>query len=481
MKKWLYLCTIFLLLLFVLVSCDLPSVEKTTTSSKESVNSPPVANAGDDIKCCIDEEITLSGEKSTDKDGDSLTFEWAVSGNNYNGKETTIKFSKAGTYTANLTVSDGQYTDEDQIKITVKEKEVAEEELEDEEESPETWEAKCKRVVDGDTIELENGDKVRYIGIDTPESDEYYGDIATEKNQELVEGKTIKLEKDVSDTDKYGRILAYVYIGDIFVNAYLVENGYAQVYTYPPDVKYSDYFLELQEEAREAGRGFWGEEYQEKVAEEEDDTEEETGSIEIVSLTSPIERGKQASITIKTNSKVKCTITVYYKSGKSTAQGLEDKISDSSGNCSWSWKVGTNTTPGDWKIALTAEGAKDKEVTFTVTTPEEEAEEPPPEEPPQEEQQPSYGITVVSLTSPISRGSQASITINTAPNTYCTIKVYYKSGPSKAQGLDPKNSDGSGNCTWSWKVGTRTTPGDWRIVINVQGVGEIEQYFTVTG
>jgi len=67
--------------------------------------------------------------------------------------------------------------------------------LEDEEESPETWEAKCKRVVDGDTIELKNGDKVRYIGIDTPESDEYYGDIATEKNQELVEGKTILLSK----------------------------------------------------------------------------------------------------------------------------------------------------------------------------------------------------------------------------------------------------------------------------------------------
>jgi len=194
-KKWLYLCTIFLLLLFVLVSCDLPSVEKTTVSSKESVNSPPVADAGDDITCCIDEEITLNAGKSTDKDEDNLTFEWVVSGNNYNGKEATIKFSKAGTYTANLTVSDGQYTDEDQIKITVKEKEVSEEELEDEEESPETWEAKCKRVVDGDTIELKNGDKVRYIGIDTPESDEYYGDIATEKNQELVEGKTILLSK----------------------------------------------------------------------------------------------------------------------------------------------------------------------------------------------------------------------------------------------------------------------------------------------
>ena len=376
---------------------------------------------------------------------------------------------------------------EEEIVEPVKEKIIEEpiEEIIDLTQNFDGAEIKCTRVIDGDTVEVEDvtGTKyrVRYIGIDTPETSEDYGDIATEKNKGLVEGKTIKLEKDVSDTDVYGRILAYVYVGDIFVNAYLVENGYAQVYTYPPDVKYSDYFLELQEEAREAERGFWGEEYQEEVAEEKKDTEEETGSIEVVSLTSPIERGGEASITIKTNSKVKCTITVYYKSGKSTAQGLEDKVSDSSGNCSWSWKVGTNTTPGDWKIVLTAEGAEDKEVTFTVTAPEEEAEEPPPEEPPQEEQQPSYGITVVSLTSPISRGSQASITINTAPNTYCTIKVYYKSGPSSAQGLDPKNSDGSGNCTWSWKVGSRTTPGDWRIVISVQGIGEIEQYFTVTG
>ncbi len=88
---------------------------------------------------------------------------------------------------------------------------------------------------------------------------------------------------------------------------------------------------------------------------------------------------------------------------------------------------------------------------------------------------------MVSLTSPISRGSQASITINTAPNVLCTITVYYKSGPSEAQGLGPKNSDANGNCTWSWKVGTRTTPGNWRIVITADGVGQIETYFTVTG
>jgi len=98
-------------------------------------------------------------------------------------------------------------------------------------------EIKCTRVVDGDTIEIEDETRakyrVRYIGIDTPEATEDYGDIATEKNKELVEDKVIKLEKDVSSTDKYGRILAYVYVGDIFVNAYLVQEGYAQISTYP--------------------------------------------------------------------------------------------------------------------------------------------------------------------------------------------------------------------------------------------------------
>lgn len=136
-------------------------------------------------------------------------------------------------------------------------------------------EIKCIRVIDGDTIEVkdESGTKykVRYIGIDTPETTEDYGDTATEKNKELVEDKIVKLEKDVSSTDKYGRILAYVYVGDIFINAYLVQEGYAQISTYPPDVKYADYFLELQQEAEENNKGLWGIE----IVEEEKEQEEE--------------------------------------------------------------------------------------------------------------------------------------------------------------------------------------------------------------
>jgi len=132
---------------------------------------------------------------------------------------------------------------------------------------PGTVTAQVVRVIDGDTIEVNIGGKsytVRYIGIDTPETVhptkpvEYLGKEASDKNKELVSGKTARLDKDVSETDKYGRLLRYVYVGDLFINAELVRLGYAQVATYPPDVKYQDLFLKLQREAREAGRGLWG-------------------------------------------------------------------------------------------------------------------------------------------------------------------------------------------------------------------------------
>jgi len=126
--------------------------------------------------------------------------------------------------------------------------------------------AKVVEVIDGDTIKVEIDGRiytVRYIGIDTPELHhpqkpvEYFAREAYEKNKELVEGKTVILEKDVSETDRYGRLLRYVYVDGLFVNAYLVEQGYARAVTFPPDVKYADLFRRLEKEAREAGRGLW--------------------------------------------------------------------------------------------------------------------------------------------------------------------------------------------------------------------------------
>ena len=77
---------------------------------------------------------------------------------------------------------------------------------------------------------------------------------ATAMNKKLVGGKVVWLEKDVSETDDYGRLLRYVWVGNLMVNAELVRLGCAQVSTYPPDVKYADLFRRLQREAREAGR-----------------------------------------------------------------------------------------------------------------------------------------------------------------------------------------------------------------------------------
>ena len=120
-----------------------------------------------------------------------------------------------------------------------------------------------KRAIDGDTILLSNNERVRYIGINTPETKhpkkavEYFGEEAFLFNKELVSNKWVRLEFDIEKRDKYNRLLAYVYAGDIFVNARLVEEGYAQVYTFPPNIKHSKLFLTLQADARRDKRGLW--------------------------------------------------------------------------------------------------------------------------------------------------------------------------------------------------------------------------------
>lgn len=115
--------------------------------------------------------------------------------------------------------------------------------------------ALVSRVIDGDTIELVNGRRVRYIGIDTPEKSEYFFEEATTKNSELVLGKEVRLEKDISETDQYGRLLRYVYVGDLFVNAELVRLGYAREAYYPPDTIHSDEFLRLEKYAIDSDLG----------------------------------------------------------------------------------------------------------------------------------------------------------------------------------------------------------------------------------
>ncbi len=133
---------------------------------------------------------------------------------------------------------------------------------------PANWEkAHVQRVVDGDTIELSDGRKLRYIGIDTPETMDprravgCFGKEASSQNKSLVAGKDVELEKDVSDTDKYGRLLRYVYIASdsarLMVNDLLVRQGYAFAKSYPPDIKYQEQFTQAAAEARNREQGLW--------------------------------------------------------------------------------------------------------------------------------------------------------------------------------------------------------------------------------
>ncbi|MBI4304243.1 MAG: thermonuclease family protein [Chloroflexi bacterium] len=125
---------------------------------------------------------------------------------------------------------------------------------------------KLVRVIDGDTIEVDISGityKVRYIGVDTPELDDTRAEVvalaqeAARVNGQLLEGKSLRLEKDISEKDPYGRLLRYVYADDVFINAELIRLGYAQVTTFLPDVKYQSLFTQLQREAIERSRGLW--------------------------------------------------------------------------------------------------------------------------------------------------------------------------------------------------------------------------------
>ena len=123
--------------------------------------------------------------------------------------------------------------------------------------APAIEQALVVRVVDGDTVELADGSRVRYLGIDTPEFGEYYADEATARNRELVEGKVVELQRGKRDKDEYGRLLRYVYVDGVFVNAELVAQGYARAYIFDPDDRYSQVLVQLEQYAKLRERGLW--------------------------------------------------------------------------------------------------------------------------------------------------------------------------------------------------------------------------------
>ncbi len=122
-----------------------------------------------------------------------------------------------------------------------------------------------KKVIDGDTIQLDSGETVRYTGIDAPElfrkegGAEFYASEAARYNKKLVFMKKVRLEFDVEKKDQYGRLLAYVFVKDVFVNAELVKHGYAKAYIKPPNEKYKNLLLANQKKAMDEDKGLWQE------------------------------------------------------------------------------------------------------------------------------------------------------------------------------------------------------------------------------
>ena len=124
--------------------------------------------------------------------------------------------------------------------------------------------AYIQEAVDGDTVRLSDGRKLRYVGMDTPElhhpskGEQCFGQKAYEQNKKLVEHQLVSLEKDVSETDKYGRLLRYVWFGDKLVNQQLVADGYAVARSFPPDISRQDELRSAEKTAREQSLGLWG-------------------------------------------------------------------------------------------------------------------------------------------------------------------------------------------------------------------------------
>jgi micrococcal nuclease len=249
--------------------------------------------------------------------------------------------------------------------------------------------ATVARVVDGDTVDVTlDGQtlRVRLIGIDTPEvvdprrPVECFGREASDRAHELLDGQAVFLEDDPSqgDADRYGRALRYLWLPDgRLFNLEMVAQGYAFEYTYDQPYAYQAQLRQAQRDAREQGRGLWAPgacNGEHRSAEEEPPAAAATaepptiapaqptariaptGNVTITRAPGTVRRGARATIAARTAPGAQCSIVVRYKSGPSQAQGLGAKRADAGGDVSWSWKVGTRTTPGAWPVVITCGG-----------------------------------------------------------------------------------------------------------------------------
>lgn len=227
------------------------------------------------------------------------------------------------------------------------------------------------RVVDGDTVDLSNGTRTRILGVNTPETKdprkpvEYYGKEASAFTEKMLTGQTVLIQPGTQPTDRYGRLLAWIWLEDgRFYNALLVAEGFAQVATYSDNPEHADMLRLCQREAMEAKRGLW--------ADASAGAETPAAPVAPAPGTAPapvpaegatvikepgtVAAGGNATVSVRTAPGATCSITVTYKSGPSKAQGLSPKRADATGAASWSWVVGRNTTPGTWPVTINCEG-----------------------------------------------------------------------------------------------------------------------------
>lgn len=200
-----------------------------------------------------------------------------------------------------------------------------------------------------------------------------FGEEATAKTKELLNqaGGNVMLTKDVSETDKYGRLLRYVYYNagntSYMLNEELVRWGFAQSSTFPPDVRYQEVFSKLTGEARDSKRGLWSScgsfgvplvaPAKAEPAAEPVPAKAAGSGVSFVAVNggSP---GGNASVTIETAPGTTCTIQYIVPSGRnSTAKGLDPKTANSAGRITWSWVIGTSTVRGPGTVNVNCNGA----------------------------------------------------------------------------------------------------------------------------
>jgi endonuclease YncB( thermonuclease family) len=310
--------------------------------------------------------------------------------------------------------------------------------------SGDAW-ATVTRVIDGDTIAVQFDDgevsTVRYIGVDTPETVhprrgvDCFGPEASARNRDLVESKRVWLVRDVTQFDRYGRLLRYVYLEDgTFVNLDLVAAGYAQVVTYPPDVAHVEEYLQAQQAARESGAGLWG---------------ACAGQVNI-----PVGGLPQ------TGRDLDCSDFTYQEEAQAV---LDADPSDPNGLDRDRDGFACESLPSMGGGPVT-----------TPSPPPAPAPPPPPQPAPTAPQPaqpvpPSAGVEFVSVVG-AAPGGTARVTVQTAPGASCTISYTTPAGTdSTAQGLTPKSADGSGRVSWSWTIGSNTRRGTGTVRVTCNG------------